>query len=145
MRSIAKKIKENVETDTRIQFGRERSHRIARMEDLHVKVAAVEEIVSAHVTAEQASRDAHAIMIATDAARRAMNARGPLADEVAALREAGNQPIIRAAVDTIPDVVLQHGTCSQQYVTTVRLLVVTVYGAVKHANRMGRFISVSYS
>ena len=100
---------------TRVQkTGRERAHRIARMEDLHIKVHAVEGVVASHVVAEQASRDAHSVMIATDAVRRAMNSKAPLADDVAVLRNAGNQAIIRAAVDTIPEVALRHGVCNQQ-------------------------------
>eukprot|EP00039_Didymoeca_costata_P014874 m.245846 g.245846 ORF g.245846 m.245846 type:complete len:855 (-) comp16109_c6_seq1:48-2612(-) len=147
--AIADEIRNACESDMRVVLGKERASRSARLEELYIRVMAVEKVLSDNVMAEQKSRRAHAVMMATDALQRAVSSREPLQTHVDALRDAGNDPLVRLAMDSLPQRALSSGVCTQQDLerrfpnlkkTVIRVALVPAGGSV-----MSHMISWAFS
>jgi len=144
-----KRIQEECEANMLIDVGEERARRIVRMEEMFVRVKAVEGVLSEHVQSNTSYRDSHVVLMATEMLQQAVASKAPIQQQVETLRASTDDPLVRSAMDTIPASALEHGVVSQQELTrrfaTLKEEVIPLTLMSEDSGPFGYFVSSFFS
>eukprot|EP00042_Codosiga_hollandica_P049719 m.582602 g.582602 ORF g.582602 m.582602 type:complete len:757 (+) comp57945_c0_seq1:13-2283(+) len=115
LKATAETVKSETEAKVTIRLGRERTAALKTIEQMLLRLKAVEKMLTSHADAEALVRNTHLLFLATQELTNRFGKHQPLRPQVDLLRGiSANNGFILSLLNEIPQTALSHGVYSQQ-------------------------------